>query len=86
MYGARKVALVGLGEIGCTPNAISTTNGSECVSGMNAAVQLFNNKLKSLVYELNTNLTDAKFVYIGSYGKGPLGKLYATLSLLSLLF
>lgn len=69
MYGARKVALVGLGQVGCTPYSISTgTNGSACVDKMNDAVQFFNEKLKSLVDQLNTNLTDAKFIYVNTYG------------------
>ncbi|PQQ01629.1 GDSL esterase/lipase [Prunus yedoensis var. nudiflora] len=69
MYGARKVALVGLGQVGCAPYSISTgTNGSACVDKMNDAVQFFNEKLKSLVDQLNTNLTDAKFIYVNTYG------------------
>ncbi|XP_016648165.1 PREDICTED: GDSL esterase/lipase At1g29670-like [Prunus mume] len=68
--GARKVALIGLGPIGCTPNAMSTfgTKGSACVNNMNSAVQLFNQKLLALVNQLNTNLTDAKFIYVNSFG------------------
>ncbi|XP_068325312.1 GDSL esterase/lipase At1g29670-like isoform X1 [Pyrus communis] len=71
-YGARKVALVGLGLIGCTPDAIKNygTNGSACVDIMNNASQIFNGKLVSLVDELNTNLTDSQFIYINSYGMG----------------
>lgn len=71
-YGARKVALVGLGLIGCTPDAIKTygTNGSACVDIMNNASQIFNGKLVSLVDELNTNLTDSQFIYINTYGMG----------------
>ncbi|CAL2252087.1 unnamed protein product [Prunus armeniaca] len=71
-YGARKVALVGLGLIGCTPNAISTfgTNGSACVDKLNTAAQMFNQKLVSLVDQLNANLRDAKFIYVNSFGMG----------------
>ncbi|KAL5539278.1 hypothetical protein UlMin_042743 [Ulmus minor] len=73
-YGARKVALIGLGQIGCTPNAISSfgTNGSACVEFMNEAVQFFNKKLIKAVQQLNTNLStsNAKFTYINSYGIG----------------
>ena len=66
-YGARKVALPGLGLIGCTPAEVATygvTNGSACVDSINEDVQLFNNELNSLVEELNNNLTDAQFAYI----------------------
>lgn len=66
------MVLVGLGPIGCTPNAISSfgTNGSACVDKLNKAVQMFNQKLKSLVDQLNTNLKDAKFIYVNSFGLG----------------
>ncbi|KAL5539277.1 hypothetical protein UlMin_042742 [Ulmus minor] len=73
-YGARKVALVGLGQIGSTPSAMSLygTNGSAPVNYMNEAVQLFNEKLMTLVDHLNSNLStsDAKFTYINSYKIG----------------
>ncbi|KAK8571002.1 hypothetical protein V6N13_094099 [Hibiscus sabdariffa] len=64
--GARMLALFGIGSIGCTPNAIALyeTNGSACVEKMNSAAQLFNERLVSLVDELNTKLTDAKFTYL----------------------
>ncbi|KAJ8761926.1 hypothetical protein K2173_006528 [Erythroxylum novogranatense] len=68
--GARKVALTGIGQIGCTPNAIANygTNGSSCVDYMNDAANLFNGNLKSLVDQLNNDLMDANFVYLDTYG------------------
>ncbi|KAM5587821.1 hypothetical protein ABKV19_006327 [Rosa sericea] len=70
-YGARKVVLVGVGLIGCTPAAISARkNGSACVDIMNLAAQQFNQRLVSLVDQLNKNLTDAKFIYINSFELG----------------
>ncbi|KAJ8761959.1 hypothetical protein K2173_006561 [Erythroxylum novogranatense] len=68
--GARKVALTGIGRIGCTPNAIATygTNGSLCVDYMNNAANLFNGNLKSLVDQLKNDLMDANFVYLDAYG------------------
>ncbi|EEF40147.1 GDSL esterase/lipase At1g29670 [Ricinus communis] len=71
-YGARKIALFGLGQIGCTPDAISTygTNGSTCVEIMEEASLLFNSKLKLVVEQLNANITDAKFIYINYYTIG----------------
>ncbi|KAL5577067.1 hypothetical protein UlMin_018766 [Ulmus minor] len=70
--GARKVALIGLGLIGCTPFAISNydTKGSVCVDDMNIAAHHFNQKLISLVDHFNSNLTDAKFIYVDSFGIG----------------
>ncbi|XP_009351929.2 GDSL esterase/lipase At1g29670-like [Pyrus x bretschneideri] len=67
-YGARKVVLNGVGQVGCTPSSISTTNGSTCAENMNNAVQFFNQKLKSLVDQLNTELTHAKFIYVDMFG------------------
>uniref|UniRef100_A0A2N9HZN5 GDSL esterase/lipase n=1 Tax=Fagus sylvatica TaxID=28930 RepID=A0A2N9HZN5_FAGSY len=68
--GARKVALFGLGQIGCAPFEISRygTNGSSCVDFINNAVQLFNNRLKSLVDGLNNILSGAKFIYVNVFG------------------
>ncbi|GMI81094.1 hypothetical protein like AT1G29660 [Hibiscus trionum] len=70
--GARKLALFGVGSIGCTPNAMAIhgTDGSTstCVEKLNSAAQLFNQRLISLVDELNTNLTDAKFTYLNPSG------------------
>ncbi|KAK3195728.1 hypothetical protein Dsin_027038 [Dipteronia sinensis] len=66
---ARKIAVFGIGAIGCTPAMITIygTNGSLCVDFINSAVQLFNAKLVSLVDDFNNNLSNAKFIYINSY-------------------
>lgn len=64
------MALFGVGVIGCTPSALSTTNGSTCVADMNNAAQLFNGKLKSLVDKLNGQLRDARFIYVNVFGIG----------------
>ncbi|KAL5577072.1 hypothetical protein UlMin_018771 [Ulmus minor] len=68
--GARKVALFGVGLIGCIPYAISAfgTNGSACVDHINNAALLFNKQLIALVDQLNNNLTDAKFIYVNIFG------------------
>lgn len=68
-YGARKVALIGVGQIGCSPNEIaqSTNNGSACVDSINAAIEIFNEKLVSLVDQFN-QLEGAHFTYINAYG------------------
>ncbi|PON54640.1 Lipase [Parasponia andersonii] len=71
--GARMFALIGLGKIGCTPNAISVygiSNGSSCVDYMNNAVQLFNKKLVTLVNQLNDYFVNSKFIYVNSYEMG----------------
>ncbi|CAK9149241.1 unnamed protein product [Ilex paraguariensis] len=65
---ARKIAIFGLGLIGCIPAELGMygTNSSACVDTINNQVQLFNDRLKPLVDELNSNLTDAKFIYINT--------------------
>ncbi|KAL0328933.1 UNVERIFIED_CONTAM: GDSL esterase/lipase [Sesamum calycinum] len=69
-YGARKFALVGVGQIGCSPNALAqnSPDGSTCVQRINDANRIFNSKLKALVDDFNRNATDAKFIYIDAYG------------------
>ncbi|KAL8130426.1 hypothetical protein V2J09_019581 [Rumex salicifolius] len=64
--GARKVALFGLGELGCVPQAISKYGALKklCYNHMNIASVFFNNRLRKLVDELNLKLTDAHFTCI----------------------
>ncbi|KAG6692132.1 hypothetical protein I3842_10G097600 [Carya illinoinensis] len=68
--GARKMALFGLGQIGCSPNELAqnSQDGSTCVQKINSANQIFNNRLKSLVTTLNGNTPDARFIYVDSFG------------------
>ncbi|KAL7212723.1 hypothetical protein ACSBR2_015410 [Camellia fascicularis] len=70
--GGYKIVTMGLGLIGCTPAeiAIYGTNGSTCVDTINNDVELFNVKLKSLVDDLNNDMTDAKakFIYVNVTG------------------
>ncbi|XP_073525449.1 uncharacterized protein [Phyllobates terribilis] len=68
-YGARKVALIGLGQIGCSPNELAqrSPDGKTCDQRINSANQIFNGRLKSLVDELNNDLPDGRFIYINSY-------------------
>ncbi|GAB2287591.1 hypothetical protein Dimus_021964 [Dionaea muscipula] len=70
-HGARKVALFGLGPIGCSPGVIAhvgLTNGSGCVDVVADAVDNFNHKLRSLVEKLNVEFPDSKFTYINTAG------------------
>ncbi|PWA69712.1 SGNH hydrolase-type esterase domain-containing protein [Artemisia annua] len=63
--GARKVAVNGVGLIGCAPAEIARfgTNGT-CVDSINNAVKLFNDRLKPIVDNINNNFSDARFTYI----------------------
>ncbi|KAI3765021.1 hypothetical protein L2E82_15042 [Cichorium intybus] len=64
--GARKIAVFGLGVIGCTPAEIARfgTDGRPCVNSINNAVNQFNVRLKPLIHQLNNNFSDAKFTFI----------------------
>ncbi|KAM0065122.1 putative triacylglycerol lipase [Helianthus debilis subsp. tardiflorus] len=68
--GARKVAVFGLGPIGCTPAQIARvgTNGRPCVESINNITMLFNNRLRPLVDDLNNNLRDARFTFFNVSG------------------
>ncbi|KNA14062.1 hypothetical protein SOVF_111000 [Spinacia oleracea] len=68
-YGARKFALIGIGQIGCSPNELAqrSQDGRTCDETINSANRMFNSGLKSLTQQLNNQLTDARFVYINVY-------------------
>ncbi|CAK9154690.1 unnamed protein product [Ilex paraguariensis] len=67
-HGARKIAIFGLPQIGCTPGELAShaINASGCVDTINNEVQLFNNRLKPLVDGLNKDLHGAKFIYVNT--------------------
>ncbi|CAA0832393.1 GDSL esterase/lipase [Striga hermonthica] len=69
-YGARKFVLIGVGQIGCSPNALAqnSQDGSTCVQRINSANQIFNRKLRGLVDQFNGNSRDARFIYVDAYG------------------
>ncbi|XP_031375896.1 GDSL esterase/lipase At1g29660-like [Punica granatum] len=61
-YGARKVAIFGVGLIGQVPEMKNRFGANS--SMVDDAAQLFSNKLLPLVNDLNRQLTCAKFTYI----------------------
>ncbi|KAK8580572.1 hypothetical protein V6N13_143651 [Hibiscus sabdariffa] len=69
-YGARKFVLIGVGQIGCSPNELAqnTPDAKTCVERINVANQIFNDRLKGLVDQFNNANSDAKFIYINAYG------------------
>ncbi|KAK3206683.1 hypothetical protein Dsin_020729 [Dipteronia sinensis] len=69
-YGARKFVLIGVGQIGCSPNELAqnSPDGRTCVQRINSANEIFNSKLKALVDQFNNNRSDAKFIYVNAYG------------------
>ncbi|CAN6443567.1 unnamed protein product [Victoria cruziana] len=66
--GARKVAIFGIGPVGCTPSALSrfSDDGTTCVEVINDAVRGFNSLLPPLVDHLN-RFEGAHFTYINVY-------------------
>ncbi|KAF5176086.1 GDSL esterase/lipase [Thalictrum thalictroides] len=69
-YGARKVAIIGVGQIGCSPNSLAqgSPDGRQCVERINSACRLFNDRLRNVVDNFNNNLPNAKFIYVNAYG------------------
>ncbi|KAL5662539.1 hypothetical protein ACJX0J_029664, partial [Zea mays] len=71
-YGARKVALVGVGQVGCSPNELAqrSSDGVACVEleQINGAVRMFNRRLVGLVDSFNRILPGAHFTYVNVYG------------------
>ncbi|XP_031383727.1 GDSL esterase/lipase At1g29660-like isoform X2 [Punica granatum] len=65
-YGARKVAIFGVGLIGQLPTIVRTFGNNS--SMIDAAAQLFSRKLLPLVTSLNKKFTNAKFTYINTTG------------------
>lgn len=59
------MALFGIGKIGCTPRIVASLGGGiGCAEEVNQAADIFNQNLKTLVAELNTNLSGVKFTYV----------------------
>ncbi|PKI53584.1 GDSL esterase/lipase At5g45670-like [Punica granatum] len=64
-FGAKVVAVFGLSGIGCTPTVVEKFGGQPiCYNKVNSEVQLFNDRVQTLVNRLNKNLNDAKFTYV----------------------
>ena len=67
-YGARKVVLIGVGQVGCSPNELArySADGATCVGRIDGAIQIFNRRLAGLVDEFNA-LPGAHFTFINGY-------------------
>lgn len=68
-YGARKLVLNGIGQIGCSPNELAQTSpdGATCDERINSANRIFNSKLRELVDQFNNEFTDARAIFINVY-------------------
>ncbi|XP_020106813.1 GDSL esterase/lipase At1g33811-like [Ananas comosus] len=73
--GARKVAVVGVGQIGCIPYELARYNnrsnknrtGVQCNETINKAIVMFNTGLVQMVKRYNNELHEAKFIYVNTY-------------------
>ncbi|CAN1731017.1 GDSL esterase/lipase At1g29670 [Linum perenne] len=68
--GARKFVMMSLNPLGCNPIVLirHPENGTfTCSQSLNQAAQLFNEKLKSMVDQLNQQLPRSKLVIVNAY-------------------
>ncbi|XP_039118391.1 LOW QUALITY PROTEIN: GDSL esterase/lipase At1g33811-like [Dioscorea cayenensis subsp. rotundata] len=73
--GARKVAVIGVGQIGCIPyelaryNTNDNNNGtqSHCNNKINKAIAIFNKGLVKMVNRFNDQFPGAKFIYVNTF-------------------
>ncbi|KAL9251856.1 GDSL esterase/lipase-like protein [Drosera capensis] len=63
-YGARKIAIFGLGPLGCLP--IYQFSGG-CNEDVNNAIQFFNSQLRILVDQLNHIFPDARHIFVNTF-------------------
>ena len=68
--GLRKFFLAGVGPLGCIPNQLSRslTPTGQCLTNVNEIVDKFNDALRSLVDQLNSQYHGSIFVYGNTYG------------------
>lgn len=62
--GARKFVLTGIGKMGCIPTMLARAEDGQCLDTVNQAVLPFNANVKQMIYNFNTTLPDANFVFI----------------------
>ncbi|KAJ1400107.1 SGNH hydrolase superfamily [Sesbania bispinosa] len=62
--GARKFVISGLGLMGCIPNILARSATGSCSEEVNSLVQLFNQNVKTMLSNFNTNLPGAKFIFV----------------------
>ncbi|KAF5725616.1 hypothetical protein HS088_TW23G00341 [Tripterygium wilfordii] len=63
--GARKLVLMSINPIGCSPMVLTDPPG--CLEGLNEAAQLFNAQLQSLVDVLKPQMPGSNLVFVNSY-------------------
>ncbi|XP_021739366.1 GDSL esterase/lipase 7-like [Chenopodium quinoa] len=65
--GARKMALVGSGPLGCIPSFLSKSRDNSCVESVNNLMVTFNSRLIQMTNTLNQSLPGSYFVYQNIY-------------------
>ncbi|XP_038989521.1 GDSL esterase/lipase At1g33811 isoform X2 [Phoenix dactylifera] len=72
--GARKVAIIGIGQVGCIPyelarnrNSNNGRNNSQCNETINKDITIFNNGLVQMVNRFNKQKSGAKFIYVNTF-------------------
>ncbi|GAB4844840.1 hypothetical protein Ancab_038228 [Ancistrocladus abbreviatus] len=65
--GARKFVLLAINPIGCGPVARAGTPNNDCWESWNAAAQLFNHRLKSMVDCIKSQFSGSQFVVVNPY-------------------
>nr|GEZ27662.1 GDSL esterase/lipase At1g71691-like [Tanacetum cinerariifolium] len=62
--GARKFVLAGIGRMGCIPSILAQGTTGRCSEDVNQLVLPFNDNMRTMINNLNTNLPGSKFVFI----------------------
>lgn len=61
--GARKFVIAGLGLMGCIPSILAQSTSGSCSEEVNLLVQPFNENVKSMLSNFNSNLPGARFIF-----------------------
>lgn len=66
-YNVRKVVVMGLAPLGCTPFYSSKRENRECVKEINNMIMEFNFLMRYMVNKLSQELPDAKITFCDAY-------------------
>ncbi|XP_020208509.1 GDSL esterase/lipase At1g71691-like, partial [Cajanus cajan] len=61
--GARKFVIAGLGLMGCIPSILAQSTSGSCSEEVNLLVQPFNENVKNMLNNFNSNLPGARFIF-----------------------
>ena len=64
--GARKIVLISVNPLGCSP-MVRANNKGQCLHILNQAAQMFNLNLKTLVDDLKPQMPLSNLVFLNSY-------------------